>query len=101
MCFQGDIQQLLIVADHRAAYDYCEHYSPDCEVPVPEQPQAQDPNTDEYVSHFITSPDSYSIFTVCFILYPSFQLGLSLLTSQGNCLQVEVKLLCWLEKLNN
>uniref|UniRef100_A0A8C7IFB0 Thrombospondin-like N-terminal domain-containing protein n=1 Tax=Oncorhynchus kisutch TaxID=8019 RepID=A0A8C7IFB0_ONCKI len=99
--FEGDIQQLLIVADHRAAYDYCEHYSPDCEVPVPEQPQAQDPNTDEYVSHFITSPDSYSIFTVCFILYPSFQLGLSLLTSQGNCLQVEVNLLCWLEKLNN
>uniref|UniRef100_A0A8C7WC11 Procollagen, type V, alpha 1 n=1 Tax=Oncorhynchus mykiss TaxID=8022 RepID=A0A8C7WC11_ONCMY len=47
--FEGDIQQLMIVADHRAAYDYCEHYSPDCEVPVPEQPQAQDPNTDEYV----------------------------------------------------
>lgn len=40
----------MIVADHRAAYDYCEHYSPDCEVPVPDQPQAQDPNTDEYVS---------------------------------------------------
>uniref|UniRef100_A0A8C2ZIK1 Fibrillar collagen NC1 domain-containing protein n=1 Tax=Cyclopterus lumpus TaxID=8103 RepID=A0A8C2ZIK1_CYCLU len=47
--FEGDIQQLLIVADHRAAYDYCEHYSPDCEVPVPDQPQNQDPNTDEYV----------------------------------------------------
>lgn len=40
----------MIVADHRAAYDYCEHYSPDCEVPVPDQPQNQDPNTDEYVS---------------------------------------------------
>uniref|UniRef100_A0A4W5K690 Laminin G domain-containing protein n=1 Tax=Hucho hucho TaxID=62062 RepID=A0A4W5K690_9TELE len=90
--FEGDIQQLLIVADHRAAYDYCEHYSPDCEVPVPEQPQAQDPNTDEYVSHFITSPDSYSMFTECFILYPSFQFSLSLLTSQGNCLQVESQL---------
>lgn len=48
---QGDIQQLMIVADHRAAYDYCEHYSPDCEVPVPDQPQNQDPNTDEYVSN--------------------------------------------------
>lgn len=47
---QGDIQQLMIVADHRVAYDYCEHYSPDCEVPVPDQPQNQDPNTDEYVS---------------------------------------------------
>uniref|UniRef100_A0A8C7LHS9 Fibrillar collagen NC1 domain-containing protein n=1 Tax=Oncorhynchus kisutch TaxID=8019 RepID=A0A8C7LHS9_ONCKI len=63
--FEGDIQQLMIVADHRAAYDYCEHYSPDCEVPVPEQPQAQDPNTDEYVSHFINSPPScfLSMFT--------------------------------------
>uniref|UniRef100_A0A665W020 Laminin G domain-containing protein n=1 Tax=Echeneis naucrates TaxID=173247 RepID=A0A665W020_ECHNA len=48
--FEGDIQQLMIVADHRAAYDYCEHYSPDCEVPAPDQPQNQDPNTDEYVS---------------------------------------------------
>lgn len=46
--FEGDIQQLMIVADHRAAYDYCEHYSPDCEVPMPDQPQNQDPNTDEY-----------------------------------------------------
>uniref|UniRef100_A0A671X803 Collagen type V alpha 1 chain n=1 Tax=Sparus aurata TaxID=8175 RepID=A0A671X803_SPAAU len=48
--FEGDIQQLMIVADHRAAYDYCEHYSPDCEVPAPDQPQNQDPNTDEYVT---------------------------------------------------
>lgn len=47
--FQGDIQQLMIIADHRAAYDYCQHYSPDCEVPAQEQPQNQDPNTDEYV----------------------------------------------------
>uniref|UniRef100_A0A8C9RJK9 Laminin G domain-containing protein n=1 Tax=Scleropages formosus TaxID=113540 RepID=A0A8C9RJK9_SCLFO len=50
--FEGDIQQLMIVADHRAAYDYCEHYSPDCEVPVPDVPQSQDPNPDEYVSTF-------------------------------------------------
>uniref|UniRef100_A0AAY4AGM9 Laminin G domain-containing protein n=1 Tax=Denticeps clupeoides TaxID=299321 RepID=A0AAY4AGM9_9TELE len=48
--FEGDIQQLMIVADHRAAADYCEHYSPDCEVAAPEQPQNQDPNPDEYVS---------------------------------------------------
>uniref|UniRef100_A0A4W4EIR1 Laminin G domain-containing protein n=1 Tax=Electrophorus electricus TaxID=8005 RepID=A0A4W4EIR1_ELEEL len=48
--FEGDIQQLMIVADHRAAYDYCEHYSPDCEVPAQDLPQNQDPNTDEYSS---------------------------------------------------
>lgn len=41
----------MIVADHRAAYDYCEHYSPDCEVPAPDQPQNQDPNTDDNVSN--------------------------------------------------
>ncbi|KAJ8391664.1 hypothetical protein AAFF_G00086140 [Aldrovandia affinis] len=43
--FQGDVQQLLITEDHRAAYDYCEHYSPDCGV---ETPQNQEPNPDEY-----------------------------------------------------
>lgn len=42
--FQGDIQQLLIVEDPRAAYDYCEHYSPDCETPNHhDTPQAQEP----------------------------------------------------------
>uniref|UniRef100_A0A8C3AZN1 Collagen, type XI, alpha 1b n=1 Tax=Cyclopterus lumpus TaxID=8103 RepID=A0A8C3AZN1_CYCLU len=42
--FEGDIQQLLIVADPRAAYDYCEHYSPDCETPNHHDiPQAQQP----------------------------------------------------------
>lgn len=42
--FQGDIQQLLIVEDPRAAYDYCEHYSPDCETPKHQDtPQAQEP----------------------------------------------------------
>lgn len=48
--FQGDIQQLLFVSDHRAAYDYCEHYSPDCDTAAPDTPQSQDPNPDEYVS---------------------------------------------------
>uniref|UniRef100_A0A8C7XA97 Formin binding protein 1b n=1 Tax=Oryzias sinensis TaxID=183150 RepID=A0A8C7XA97_9TELE len=52
--FEGDIQQLMIVADHRAAYDYCEHYSPDCEVPAPDQLQNQDPNTGNN-----TNVDSY------------------------------------------
>ena len=47
---QGDIQQLLLVSDHRAAYDYCEHYSPDCDTAVPDKPQSQDPNPDEDVS---------------------------------------------------
>ncbi|MEQ2236258.1 hypothetical protein ILYODFUR_010708, partial [Ilyodon furcidens] len=41
--FQGDIQQLLIVADPKAAYDYCEHYSPDCETPHKDLLQAQEP----------------------------------------------------------
>lgn len=46
LCFwypQGDIQQLLIVADPKAAYDYCEHYSPDCDVPHKDTLQAQEP----------------------------------------------------------
>lgn len=43
-CFlQGDIQQLLIVDDPKAAYDYCEHYSPDCDVPHSDSLQAQEP----------------------------------------------------------
>uniref|UniRef100_A0A3B3RM46 Laminin G domain-containing protein n=1 Tax=Paramormyrops kingsleyae TaxID=1676925 RepID=A0A3B3RM46_9TELE len=48
--FEGDIQQLMIVADHRAAFDYCEHYSPDCDMAVPDTPQNQDPNPNEKVS---------------------------------------------------
>uniref|UniRef100_A0A8B9L263 Collagen, type XI, alpha 2 n=1 Tax=Astyanax mexicanus TaxID=7994 RepID=A0A8B9L263_ASTMX len=42
--FQGDIQQLLIASNPQAAYDFCEHYSPDCDSPLPKV-QAQDPNT--------------------------------------------------------
>uniref|UniRef100_A0A3Q2SSV2 Collagen, type XI, alpha 1b n=1 Tax=Fundulus heteroclitus TaxID=8078 RepID=A0A3Q2SSV2_FUNHE len=46
--FEGDIQQLLIVGDPTAAYDYCEHYSPDCETPSHhDTPQAQEPE-EEY-----------------------------------------------------
>uniref|UniRef100_A0A8P4KDB9 Collagen, type XI, alpha 1a n=1 Tax=Dicentrarchus labrax TaxID=13489 RepID=A0A8P4KDB9_DICLA len=41
--FQGDIQQLLIVADSKAAYDYCEHYSPDCDTAHSDSLQAQEP----------------------------------------------------------
>uniref|UniRef100_A0A7N6BM01 Fibrillar collagen NC1 domain-containing protein n=1 Tax=Anabas testudineus TaxID=64144 RepID=A0A7N6BM01_ANATE len=49
--FEGDIQQLLIVADPRAAYDYCEHYSPDCETPNHhDTPQAQEPE-EEYTNY--------------------------------------------------
>ncbi|XP_038852777.1 collagen alpha-1(V) chain-like [Salvelinus namaycush] len=47
--FQGDIQQLLIVADPNAAYDYCEHYSPDCETPHGHSLQAQQPE-DQYTT---------------------------------------------------
>lgn len=53
---QGDIQQLLIASNPQAAYDFCEHYSPDCDSPLPKT-QAQDPNT--YVSktnHNTASP---------------------------------------------
>ncbi len=62
LCFQGDIQQLMIVSDHRAAFDYCEHYSPDCEVPAPEQPQNQDPNNDEDVSSYTVLPPRFISF---------------------------------------
>uniref|UniRef100_I3KQC5 Collagen, type XI, alpha 1b n=1 Tax=Oreochromis niloticus TaxID=8128 RepID=I3KQC5_ORENI len=49
--FEGDIQQLLIVADPRAAYDYCEHFSPDCETPNHhDTPQAQEPEY-EYTNY--------------------------------------------------
>uniref|UniRef100_A0A8D3ARY1 Collagen, type XI, alpha 1b n=1 Tax=Scophthalmus maximus TaxID=52904 RepID=A0A8D3ARY1_SCOMX len=49
--FEGDIQQLLIVADPRAAFDYCEHYSPDCETPNHhDTPQAQEPE-EEYTNY--------------------------------------------------
>lgn len=41
--WQGDIQQLLIVADPKAAYDYCEHYMPDCDMPLKDTLQAQEP----------------------------------------------------------
>uniref|UniRef100_A0A674MAH9 Collagen, type XI, alpha 1a n=1 Tax=Takifugu rubripes TaxID=31033 RepID=A0A674MAH9_TAKRU len=41
--FQGDIQQLLIVDDPKAAYDYCEHYMPDCDTPHSDSLQAQEP----------------------------------------------------------
>uniref|UniRef100_A0A8C8R7Z4 Fibrillar collagen NC1 domain-containing protein n=1 Tax=Pelusios castaneus TaxID=367368 RepID=A0A8C8R7Z4_9SAUR len=57
--FEGDIQQLLIVADPRAAYDYCEHYSPDCDTAVPDAPQSQDPNQDEYYTEGNGEGDTY------------------------------------------
>lgn len=44
---QGDIQQLLITGDPKAAYDYCEHYSPDCDSAAPKAAQAQEPQIDE------------------------------------------------------
>uniref|UniRef100_A0A8C6URL0 Laminin G domain-containing protein n=1 Tax=Neogobius melanostomus TaxID=47308 RepID=A0A8C6URL0_9GOBI len=54
--FEGDIQQLLIVADPRAAYDYCEHYSPDCENPSHhDTPQNQEPEPDQ-VSPSVSLP---------------------------------------------
>lgn len=32
---QGEIQQLLLVDDPRAAESYCEQYIPDCDYPLP------------------------------------------------------------------
>uniref|UniRef100_A0A8I5N5X3 Collagen type XI alpha 1 chain n=1 Tax=Papio anubis TaxID=9555 RepID=A0A8I5N5X3_PAPAN len=46
--FEGDIQQFLITGDPKAAYDYCEHYSPDCDSSAPKAAQAQEPQIDEY-----------------------------------------------------
>uniref|UniRef100_A0A674KBP8 Collagen type V alpha 1 chain n=1 Tax=Terrapene triunguis TaxID=2587831 RepID=A0A674KBP8_9SAUR len=57
--FEGDIQQLLVVADPRAAYDYCEHYSPDCDTAIPDTPQSQDPNQDEYYTEGDGESDTY------------------------------------------
>uniref|UniRef100_A0A8C9M5P0 Collagen type V alpha 1 chain n=1 Tax=Panthera tigris altaica TaxID=74533 RepID=A0A8C9M5P0_PANTA len=57
--FEGDIQQLLFVSDHRAAYDHCEHYSPDCDTAVPDTPQSQDPNPDEYYPEGEGEGDAY------------------------------------------
>uniref|UniRef100_A0A668A8T1 Collagen, type XI, alpha 1b n=1 Tax=Myripristis murdjan TaxID=586833 RepID=A0A668A8T1_9TELE len=64
--FEGDIQQLLIVADPRAAYDYCEHYSPDCETPNHhDTPQAQEPEEENYeeeiVDDYITGVEQVGV----------------------------------------
>lgn len=47
LCFQGDIQQLLIADDPKAAYDYCEHFIPDCDTPHGDSMQAQEPEEEE------------------------------------------------------
>lgn len=44
---QGDIQQFLITDDPKAAYDYCDHYSPDCDSTSKAAAQAQEPQIDE------------------------------------------------------
>uniref|UniRef100_H2RSX7 Collagen, type XI, alpha 1a n=1 Tax=Takifugu rubripes TaxID=31033 RepID=H2RSX7_TAKRU len=53
--FQGDIQQLLIVDDPKAAYDYCEHYMPDCDTPHSDSLQAQEPEEE------VSSPASFQL----------------------------------------
>uniref|UniRef100_A0A3Q2CAA0 Collagen, type XI, alpha 1a n=1 Tax=Cyprinodon variegatus TaxID=28743 RepID=A0A3Q2CAA0_CYPVA len=54
--FEGDIQQLLIVPDPKAAYDYCEHYSPDCETPHKDSLQAQEPEEEVSQSGSVRRP---------------------------------------------
>ncbi|ELV13408.1 Collagen alpha-1(XI) chain [Tupaia chinensis] len=53
----GDIQQFLITGDPKAAYDYCEHYSPDCDSSAPKAAQAQEPQIDEYAPEDIIEYD--------------------------------------------
>uniref|UniRef100_A0A8C0CFB2 Collagen type XI alpha 1 chain n=1 Tax=Balaenoptera musculus TaxID=9771 RepID=A0A8C0CFB2_BALMU len=55
--FEGDIQQFLIIGDPKAAYDYCEHYSPDCDSSAPKAAQAQEPQIDEYAPEDIMEYD--------------------------------------------
>ena len=33
---QGEIQDLMIIPDPGAAYEHCEKYTPDCDVPLPD-----------------------------------------------------------------
>lgn len=54
--FQGDIQQFLITGDPKAAYDYCDHYSPDCDL-TSKAAQAQEPHIDEYAPEDIIEYD--------------------------------------------
>ncbi|CAB1320972.1 unnamed protein product [Coregonus sp. 'balchen'] len=77
--FQGDIQQLLIASNPQAAYDFCEHYSPDCDSPLPKT-QSQDPNTyyfdedqddHEYLYYYGETTDTPSSLSIS----PSPQLG--------------------------
>uniref|UniRef100_A0A4W4G8Z1 Fibrillar collagen NC1 domain-containing protein n=1 Tax=Electrophorus electricus TaxID=8005 RepID=A0A4W4G8Z1_ELEEL len=80
--FQGEIQQLLIASNPQAAYDFCEHYSRDCDTSLPKV-QAQDPNT--YVSNTLRPPkprtlncyailtcETYSEISVFFLIKAAF-----------------------------
>ncbi|XP_048472448.1 collagen alpha-1(XI) chain-like [Rhincodon typus] len=60
--FEGDIQQLLISSDPRAAYDYCQHYSPDCGTPLPDYPQSQEPSAEDYYYEDYQYYDYYDEF---------------------------------------
>ena len=48
-CLQGDVQQMLIVDDPFAAYEYCTKYSPECDKTLPET-QSHEPSYDGEVS---------------------------------------------------
>ncbi|XP_055486626.1 collagen alpha-1(XI) chain-like, partial [Leucoraja erinacea] len=64
----GDIQQLLIVGDPRAAYDYCDHYSPDCNTPLPHLPQAQEPQVTQLPPD-VTPDDGYGYYGADYVEY--------------------------------
>uniref|UniRef100_A0A667WAQ1 Collagen, type V, alpha 3b n=1 Tax=Myripristis murdjan TaxID=586833 RepID=A0A667WAQ1_9TELE len=80
--FEGDIQQLLIVNDPRAAETYCQDYIPDCHAPLPYNSILTEP---EEVSPVRTYLSSLSLsLSLSRSLSHSLSLTLSLsLSSQG------------------
>lgn len=65
--WQGEIQQLLIVDNPRAAGEYCHHYIPDCDFPLPYRTQNYEP---EEVSTHRHKPPPVAVFhSSCFIIW--------------------------------
>uniref|UniRef100_A0A4W4H2W7 Fibrillar collagen NC1 domain-containing protein n=1 Tax=Electrophorus electricus TaxID=8005 RepID=A0A4W4H2W7_ELEEL len=70
--FEGEIQQLLIMEDPQAAVDYCLHYIPDCDSPLPYHTKNHEP---EEVSDLCTElPVVTAGVTIALITCTRFQL---------------------------
>uniref|UniRef100_A0A8C9WZ00 Collagen, type V, alpha 3b n=1 Tax=Sander lucioperca TaxID=283035 RepID=A0A8C9WZ00_SANLU len=67
--FEGDIQQLLIVADPRAAETYCQDYIPDCDAPLSYNSILAEAVE---VSHLLTAYHRSKMFHSVHILVPFF-----------------------------